>query len=452
MKKIIVIILLLGVGVVACAQSFTRVAGFVKDDRLREVCLYQVEDGVQKVYATTAVAKDGSYGFFFKPEYTGFYTLGSERMDFPIFIKGGEEVNIDILENRAELNGKNTKENISLYCWEDFASGIRLKSIFFMESLSDYRDFFPEFETFVSRVDAYKAKVKSGNSKFDVLLRSKIDYDVDYYAVMFLQTPRTIHPERKDWPEYYRTIISEEKFSTDEVLQFPDGVRRFQAYATFAFSQSGKPYTGPEEYADICMEVLHDDRLKGEFALDNVILKVQSYDRYQQAIKKYGKYFVTDSQKARAEAVGSKLYDSAPGNIAADFTYPDKNGKDVSLSDFKGKVILVDVWATWCNPCRAEIPHLKRLEEEMCDTDIVFLGVSVDKAKDQQKWLDFIKQEQLGGIQLFASGWGKITKDYKINGIPRFMVFDKNGNIVSIDAPRPSSSELKKMLEAELKK
>ena len=64
----------------------------------------------------------------------------------------------------------------------------------------------------------------------------------------------------------------------------------------------------------------------------------------------------------------------------------------------------------------------------MHGTDVVFLGVSVDEAK----------------------GWSKITKDYKINGIPRFMVFDKKGNIVSADAPRPSNPELKKMLEAEL--
>ena len=86
----------------------------------------------------------------------------------------------------------------------------------------------------------------------------------------------------------------------------------------------------------------------------------------------------------------------------------------------------------------------------MHGTDVVFLGVTVDEAKDKQKWLDFIETEGLKGIQLLANGWSKITKDYKINGIPRFMVFDKKGNIVSADAPRPSNPELKKMLEAEL--
>lgn len=452
MKVVLLFILLLGVAMPLSAQSYTRIKGVVKADKLREVKLYKVEDGVQKVYATTILADDNSYGFLFCPERPGFYTVGNDQMDFPVYVKGGEEINIDILDHKVELSGKNTRENIELYRWEDFASNIRLKSIFFMECLSDYRDFFPEFEVFIQKIDAFKKGIKSGNRDFDVLLKKKIGCDVDYYAVMFLQTPRTVHPEREEWLEYYSKIVSEDKFTTDEVLQYPSGNRMFQAYATFAFILSGKKYTGPEEYADECMAALHNDRLKGEFVLDNVISKVKSYDRYQRAMDKYGKYLVLDSQKARAGGIGTALYDSAPGNKAADFTYPDVNGKNVSLSDFKGKVVLVDVWATWCGPCRGEIPHLKKLEQDMYGKDVVFLGVSVDEAKDKQKWLDFIDQEKLGGIQLHASGWSKITKDYKIKGIPRFMLFDKNGNIVSADAPRPSSPELKKMIETELRK
>lgn len=65
----------------------------------------------------------------------------------------------------------------------------------------------------------------------------------------------------------------------------------------------------------------------------------------------------------------------------------------------------------------------------MHGTDVVFLGVSVDEAKDKQKWLDFIETEGLKGIQLLANGWSKITKDYKINGIPRFMVFVKKATL-----------------------
>ena len=96
--------------------------------------------------------------------------------------------------------------------------------------------------------------------------------------------------------------------------------------------------------------------------------------------------------------------------------------------------------------------YAKKLEEEMKGMDVIFLGVSVDEARNKQKWLDFIEQEKLGGIQVFASGWSKITKDYKINGIPRFIVIDRKGNVVSFDAPRPSNPALKKMLEGALGK
>lgn len=250
-------------------------------------------------------------------------------------------------------------------------------------------------------------------------------------------------------PEFYRHIVSGQKYTDDEVMLFPDGVRMLGAYALFAVGMKHS-YDVPN-LTDYALEHLHTDRLKGEYVARS-FRSFRSYDQYVEMMEKYGRYLVTPSLKQRAEAVGAELYSSQPGGEAADFTYPDVNGKMVSLSDFKGKVVLVDVWATWCGPCRGEIPHLKKLEQEMHGKDIVFLGVSVDEEKDRQKWLDFIGTEGLKGVQVLAGGWSKITKDYKIDGIPRFMVFDKNGRIVSVDAPRPSTPDLKKMLEKELKK
>ena len=150
--------------------------------------------------------------------------------------------------------------------------------------------------------------------------------------------------------------------------------------------------------------------------------------------------------------MGSRLYQTRKGLPAADFTYPDAAGKQISLSDFKGKVVIVDVWATWCGPCRKELPYLKNLEKELKDEEVVFIGVSLDEDKNLEKWKKFIVDEQLPGVQLFAGGWSKIAKDYKITGIPRFMVFDKQGCIVEVNAPRPSDPALKKLLKQELEK
>tara|TARA_B110000444_G_scaffold213468_1_gene210302 strand:+ start:160 stop:906 length:747 start_codon:yes stop_codon:yes gene_type:complete len=137
-----------------------------------------------------------------------------------------------------------------------------------------------------------------------------------------------------------------------------------------------------------------------------------------------------------------------PGDDPIDFTYPDLVGDEVSLSDFLGSVVYVDVWATWCGPCKAEIPFLHDLEQEYRDKDVVFMSVSVDVEKNKQDWLDMIADKDMKGVQLFADGWGQITKDYAINGIPRFMLFDAEGKVADLNAPRPSSDDIRPALAA----
>jgi len=128
----------------------------------------------------------------------------------------------------------------------------------------------------------------------------------------------------------------------------------------------------------------------------------------------------------------------AEGAVAPVIEYPNAEGEMISTESFKGKLVYVDVWATWCGPCIAEIPSLKALEEKYHNADVVFLSVSVDEERDYQKWKDFVANRELKGVQLYAKGWSKIAKDYKIMGIPRFMLFDKEGKIITVNAARPS--------------
>jgi thiol-disulfide isomerase/thioredoxin len=110
------------------------------------------------------------------------------------------------------------------------------------------------------------------------------------------------------------------------------------------------------------------------------------------------------------------------------------------------------VWATWCGPCKAQIPFLKEVEEVYKDNkDIVFMGISLDRAKDREKWIDFIKKENLQGVQLIDEGWKDFAKKYQINTIPRFLLIDKQGKWIEVRCPRPESKEnLKKYLDKAL--
>jgi thiol-disulfide isomerase/thioredoxin len=135
--------------------------------------------------------------------------------------------------------------------------------------------------------------------------------------------------------------------------------------------------------------------------------------------------------------------------VSPSFDYLNHKGGNTKLEDFKGKYVYVDVWATWCGPCRAEIPFLKKTEEKYHDKNIVFVSISVDTQKDFEKWKTFVTDKNLGGVQLFADkDWSSdFIKSFGITSIPRFILIDPTGKVVEGDASRPSSPDLRKDLD-----
>ena len=143
------------------------------------------------------------------------------------------------------------------------------------------------------------------------------------------------------------------------------------------------------------------------------------------------------------------------GSPSPTFNYPDTSGKNISLESLKGKLVYVDVWATWCGPCKAQIPFLKQLEEKYREEDIAFVSLSIDQLKNISKWKDMIVDKELEGIQIIADkAWrSKFVTDYVIEGIPRFILIDKDGNLMDPMAPRPAVyKEGKLQLNAEIQK
>jgi len=138
----------------------------------------------------------------------------------------------------------------------------------------------------------------------------------------------------------------------------------------------------------------------------------------------------------------------ADGYYAPSFSGVNIDGRVVTLNDFKGKPVYIDVWATWCVPCRKEIPYLKALEEEY-GTRIHFVSISIDKNK--AAWENMIKKDGINGVQLHYNGCERFMNDYMIKGIPRFILLDREGRIVSANATRPSDPKTKKLLESLLK-
>ena len=136
--------------------------------------------------------------------------------------------------------------------------------------------------------------------------------------------------------------------------------------------------------------------------------------------------------------------------------YENYAGGNMSLSDLKGKYVYIDVWATWCGPCKREIPSLKKIEKQFHGKNIEFVSISVDEGRGYkgdaaaayQGWKKMVADKELSGIQLMADNGfrSNFIQDYKITGIPRFILLDPEGNIVDANAPRPSNPQLVNLL------
>ncbi|WP_126246530.1 TlpA family protein disulfide reductase [Chitinophaga rhizosphaerae] len=454
MKKLI-----LGLVALAATPAFLQAQVTVSGEWMRRndgyVRLFRVEHGRMEEIATAKPGADSSFGFYFRPEQEGFYAIGTGSQQTPtdkytFYFKRNDQLNVKITDTSYVLTGKNSPENVAMEKWHNMIVPLERKGVYFMMGQSTYVDFFPMLEAIAKQAKQARF-APSGNKRFDGEFAKFREIDLLGYAFELLSTPRTAHPKPGDYPAIL-TNLDVAHFTQDtRLLRYPNGIRMMRTLQGLPARVSSE---GPGDYSiGARLKGIENDTLKGEVVIQQAS-GLKTFIGYNDLVNEYGKYILTADQQRRAGGIKTALAKKAAvaGAKAVDFTYPDLNGKKTSLSDFKGKVVLVDVWATWCGPCKGEIPHLKALEKEMHGKDVLFLSVSVDEQKDHQKWKDFVASQQLGGVQLFASGWSDIAKFYDIKGIPRFMVFDKQGNIVTTDAPRPSNKELKLLLESELKK
>lgn len=118
--------------------------------------------------------------------------------------------------------------------------------------------------------------------------------------------------------------------------------------------------------------------------------------------------------------------DSMTGETAADVTFTDFEGKSVQLSDFRGKVVFLDFWATWCGPCRMEMPHIQKLYEEMgASGDVVFLGAS----SEPQATIEGFLAKNPYGFKMVMVKQEDAQKKYNVTSIPAGFVIDREGVI-----------------------
>jgi peroxiredoxin len=150
---------------------------------------------------------------------------------------------------------------------------------------------------------------------------------------------------------------------------------------------------------------------------------------------------------ARSQANGSGYLKR--GSAAPDFRLPDKKGQLRSLRDYKGEVVYVNFWATWCKPCLAAFPAEKQLQQQFKGQRVTFINICIGDKKE--KWQQALDKYQLQGVNLFANPGETATlkKQYDVQSIPHYMLIDMEGKIreTSANGPAAAADQIKALLQ-----
>lgn len=180
--------------------------------------------------------------------------------------------------------------------------------------------------------------------------------------------------------------------------------------------------------------------------------KLNEYkEQFEPYISVLANQFYKKSISTKLSNKESELLKTLIGKPAPKFTLESNLGHIYNLEDFKGKVIYLDLWASWCGPCRKETPSFKILYDKYRNlSQIAFISIAVSDGINE--WKKALKEDKPDWIQLLDKE-GAVLKSYVANSIPKFILIDKQGNIVNMDAPRPSSGEeIEKLLNQEIAK
>ncbi len=255
----------------------------------------------------------------------------------------------------------------------------------------------------------------------------------------------------------------DDKIQNNEEAIICETYRTFLTYFIFYKTSEGN---GFNKFKDVSVSMdrkctMAQDHLKSlplvyflaKFLYDNCQTAVPSMDKKWMAVLAGADKSGTYSALAKTKC-NEKLNQKDPVSVrtdavipASDYTFNmhDMKDKKVTLTDFKGKVVYIDFWASWCGPCRQQMPFSKELHGKLTEKqkkNIVFLYISIDATEDA--WRKAVEQLGIEGVLTISPGnWNsEVVKFFGINSIPRYMIMDKNGNIVNKDAPRPSSDEI----------
>ncbi len=409
-----------------------------------------VEDGGLVNYEKITLDQDKNY-ILTVPE-TSYYNvavskknpdrLSSRFLDNYCYLKKGEKLVVNIAKGEFIISCSNPKINNYMKQWCLAHSAIDNETRKFHTSLASRAN---KLKAYSNESIKLLDELTGVNTEFLELQKQLINYDISIFASRIIRAPRMVEAQNEKTPEGLLAFTITDQINSNTLLKLPVGGMYLSMLGShLAATSKNKSSDG---IIDFQLQHINIDEVKAVFLLKGILSSKRFDVATQYKKEKLLPLLKENRHKVKLNNYMRRYAKLVKGKAAFGFKFPNIKDEIVSLADFKGKVVLIDCWASWCGPCIAEMPALHKLEKEYADKNIEFVKISFDKKK--QVWLDYMAKKKMGGICLFAEKGFKssIANSYKISGIPRFILIDQKGNLVDAYAPRPSDPKLKAMID-----
>ncbi|MTH16360.1 TlpA disulfide reductase family protein [Flavobacterium sp. LC2016-01] len=389
---------------------------------------------------------DGSFSENLKLESDGIYKIETTKNSFPIYLAKDSKLVLSAddanLASTLKFTGKGSVENQYLAKKQLITSAVAGEEFYKL----DENEFLKKLQEIKKSVNTLYLKTKFTDAEFKAKESRSIHYLEQKHLLYYIKQ------------HYY--LVKQYDFKVSEKYPKFDETMDLDNNSDFLFSKEYQEIVLVKFYENIkgddnslfisAKNTIPEIKALKSQSMKNSLIENSKYDismenpEYEKTYQEFLSITNDPNIKQTLTANYNATNALQPGKPSPKFDYENQKGGKTSLDNLKGKYIYIDLWATWCSPCREQIPFLQKVEEQYKGKNIEFVSISIDALKDQPKWSKFVTDKQLGGIQLLAENeWeSKIIKDYSVQGVPTFILLDPNGNIVTARAPKPSDPKL----------
>ncbi|MGZ5304726.1 MAG: TlpA family protein disulfide reductase, partial [Bacteroidia bacterium] len=307
------------------------------------------------------------------------------------------------------------------------------------------QDYMQYLDSIATAKNAFFKKHESKLSKsFQHYFSNRISYEMANEKLNYPDFKKYYTQKEVELPADYYSFLEKVKVQNDSAVMmssYLNFLNNFLFYEVQRLRKDAQVQTYKFYNAKYAVVDLYLTGKVREVIMAEVLKSAISHLPFKESEALYTGFKQTVNDKELLDYVAKK-YDKkkllAEGANAPIFTLKDTSGKTVSLADFKGKIVYLDFWASWCGPCMQEAPHAVKLQEKFAGKDVVFLYVSTDD--NDEAWRKAIRSKNLQkGVHLISKKSAEnVQEKYDVEGIPSYFLIGRDGKIINGNASRPS--------------